>query len=258
MRTPPSTTQGDELRLTHVPFDFTVPDTWATAYEGVSRMFVLRPPELVNVRRDLLPALQAARHAGIEHMVLLSVQGVESIPMAPHAALERWLRRSGLSWTFVRPSFFMENLIYPHGDDIRDFDSISVPAGSGRTAFVAGSDVGAVAAAALLDPDAHRGRAYTPTGPAALTYHAVAATLSDVLERPISYPRPGLVQHARHARTDLGMPWPLVALTGVIYTTARLGLADGLSTDVQHVTGRTPESLGSWAARHAEVWRAAG
>ncbi len=130
--------------------------------------------------------------------------------------------------------------------------------GGGRTAFVAGSDVGAVAAAALLDPDAHRGQAYTPTGPAALTYHAVAATLGDVLGRPISYPRPGLVQHARHARTDLGMPWPLVALTGVIYTTARLGLADGLTTDVQQVTGRAPESLRSWAARHTEVWRAAG
>lgn len=262
MRTPPVTEpepqQADEQGLTYVPFDFTDPDTWATAYEGVTRMFVLRPPQLANVRRDMLPALRAAQDAGVEHMVLLSVQGVESIPMAPHAALERWLRRSGLSWTFVRPSFFMENLIYPHGDDIRDFDAITVPAGGGRTAFVSGADVGAVAAEALLDPVSHRAKAYTPTGPSALTYHAVAAILGDVLGRPISYPRPGLVTHVRHARGDLGMPWPLVALTGVIYTTARLGLADGLTTDVQQVTGQAPEPLRSWAARHTEVWRAAG
>lgn len=261
MRTPPKKEPGqdDELPgLTHVPFDFTDPATWDTAFVGVTRMFVLRPPALTNIRRDMLPALKAAQQAGVEHMVLLSVQGVESIPMAPHAALERWLRSSGVSWTFVRPSFFMENLIYPHGDDIRDFDAITVPAGGGRTAFVAGSDVAAVAAEALLDPVAHRGRAYTPTGPAALTYHAVAAILSDVLGRPISYPRPSMVQHVRHARADLAMPWPLVALTGIIYTTARLGLADGLTADVQQVTGRTPESLRSWAARHTEVWRAAG
>lgn len=249
---------ADPPGLTYVPFDFTDPRTWATAYEGVSRMFVLRPPQLSNVRRDMLPALRAAQAAGVEQMVLLSVQGVESIPMAPHAALERWLRDSGLSWTFVRPSFFMENLIYPHGDDIRDFDAITVPAGGGRTAFVAGWDVAAVAAQALLDPGAHRAKAYTPTGPAALTYHAVAAILSDVLGRPISYPRPGMLQHVRHARFDLAMPWPLVVLTGIIYTTARLGLADGLTTDVAEVTGQAPESLRSWAARHTEVWRAAG
>lgn len=257
-RRPTTTERGDEQGLTHMLFDFTDRSTWDAAFDGVTRMFVLRPPQLANVRRDMLPALQAAQRSGVEHMVLLSVQGVESIPMAPHAALERWLRCSGMSWTFVRPSFFMENLIYPHGDDIRDFDAITVPAGGGRTAFVAGSDIGAVAAAALLDPVAHRGQAYTPTGPAALTYHAVAAILGDVLGRPISYPRPGLLRHVRHARGDLRMPWPLVALTGVIYTTARLGLADGLTTDVQQVTGRTPESLRSWAARHTEVWRAAG
>lgn len=216
-----------------------------------------------HVTARLLQAGQEVRAAmrtpsASEHLVLLSVQGVESIPMAPHAALERWLRSSGLSWTFVRPSFFVENLIHPHGDDMRDFDAITVPAGGGRTAFVAGSDVGAVAAEALLDPVAHRGRAYTPTGPAAITYHAVAATLGDVLGRPIAYPRPGLLQHVRRARSDLGMPWPLVVLTGVIYTTARLGLADGLTADVRTVTGRAPESLRCWAARHTEVWRAAG
>lgn len=230
MRTPPPAHQVEPTGSAYVAFDFTDPDTWEAAFTGVTRMFVLRPPQLTRVRRDMLPAVQAAQDAGVEHMVLLSVQGVEHLPMAPHAALERWLRRSGLSWTFVRPSFFMENLIYPHGDDIRDWDAITVPAGGGRTAFVA--------------------------GPAALTYHAVAAILRDVLGRPIAYPRPGMLQHVRHARVDLAMPWPLVVLTGIIYTTARLGLADGLTADVQKVTGEAPESLRSWSIRHTEVWRA--
>jgi nucleoside-diphosphate-sugar epimerase len=77
-----------------------------------------------------------------------------------------------------------------HTSDIRDRDEICVPAGRGATAFVDAVDVGAVAAAALLDPAGHRCRAWTITGPEALNYAQVAAILSQILGRPICYSRP--------------------------------------------------------------------
>jgi uncharacterized protein YbjT (DUF2867 family) len=61
----------------------------------------------------------------------------------------------------------------------------------GATAFVDAEDVGAVAAAALLDPGRHRDHAWTVTGPQALTYHQVAQTLTEELARPIRYTAPG-------------------------------------------------------------------
>ena len=241
-----------------VAFDFTQPSTWGRAYAGVSVMFVVRPPQVSAVARDMVPALEAARSAGVEHMVLLSLQGAERNPVVPHARLESWLRGSGLGWTFVRPSFFMENLSTTHAGDIRDRSTLLVPAGGGRTAFVAARDVAAVAAAALVDPASHRGRAWTPTGPQALSYYAVTAVLSEVLGRPVSYPRPGAARYAYHARTTLRMPWPMVAVTTAIYTAARLGLAAGLTDDVEQVTGRAPTSLREWASGSAGVWRADG
>jgi uncharacterized protein YbjT (DUF2867 family) len=239
-----------------VTFDYTRPATWGPAFAGVSVMFVVRPPHLGAVRRDMVPALEAARAAGVDHMVLLSLQGVGRNPVLPHARLEKWLRHSGIGWTFVQPSFFMENLSTIHAGDIRDRDELMVPAGDGRTAFVAARDVAAVAAAAVSDPAAHRGRAWTPTGPTALTYQAVAEILTEVLGRPIGYRRPGPLAYARHARRALGMPWPMVGVTTVIYGTARLGLAAGLTTDVERVTGRPPASFQDWAAEHAGTWRA--
>lgn len=241
-----------------VAFDFTRPQTWRDAYEGVSVMFVVRPPQVSAVSRDMVPALEAARSAGVQHMVLLSLQGAERNPVVPHARLESWLRSSGLGWTFVRPSFFMENLSTTHAGDIRDRSALMVPAGRGRTAFVAARDVAAVAAAALLDPASHRGQAWTPTGPQALSYYAVTAILTEVLGRPITYPEPGSVRYAHHARTALRMPWPMVAVTTAIYTAARLGLAAGLTDDVEQVTGRAPTSLREWASESAQVWRADG
>lgn len=161
-----------------VRFDFTEPGTWPAAFSGSTTMFLVRPPALGNVQRDLLPAMTAAARAGVRHVVFLSLQGAERIPVVPHATVERWLRGSGMDWTFVRPSFFTQNLSTTHAADIRDRDELVLPAGNGRTAFVDTVDVAAVSAAALTDPAAHRGRAWTVTGPEALTYGEVAELLT--------------------------------------------------------------------------------
>jgi len=239
-----------------VALDFTDPGTWDAAYTGVRRMFLLRPPHLSRPGRQMVPSLEHARAAGVEHMVLLSIQGAERNPVVPHAALERWLRRSGVSWTFVRASFFMQNLTTVHVTDIRDRSEIVLPAGGGATAFVDAHDVAAVSSAALLDPAGHRDRAWTPTGSQALTYGEVADALSGALGRRITYTRPGVLAYARHARTVLDMPMGMVLVTTAIYTAARLGKADGLSDDVATVLGRPPISFDEFARRERGAWMA--
>jgi len=202
----------------------------------------------------MVPSLEHARAVGVEHIVMLSLQGAERNPVVPHAALERWLRRSGMSWTFARASFFMQNLTTVHVADIRDHSQIVVPAGDGATAFVDAQDVAAVAAAALLDPAGHRDRAWTPTGQKALTYAEVADELSAALGRPVTYTRPGLLTYARHAKAVLDMPIGMVLVTSAIYTAARLGQADGLTQDVATVLGRPPISFREFAQREGNAW----
>lgn len=188
-------------------------------------------------------------------MVLSSLQGIESAPFVPHAALESWMRESGIDWTLVRPSFFMENLTGVHAADIRDHGRIVVPAGDGATSFVAADDVAAVAAAALRAPAAHRGKIWTPTGAAALTYGEVAEVLTHALGRQIEYTRPGAWSFASHARRKLGLPWGMVGVTTALYTVARLGRAASITDDVRRVTGEAPTSMADWAAEHADVWQ---
>lgn len=237
-----------------VELDFTDPRTWHPAFNGVRQMFLMRPPQLSRPRKQMVPALQAARAAGVRQMVFLSLQGAEKNRIVPHAALESWLRESDIDWTFVRPSFFMQNLSTTHAVDIRTSDSIIVPAGDGATAFVDAEDVAAVAAVALLDPAGHQHRAWTVTGTEALTYFEVAAVIGDVLGRPITYTKPGILAYARHARRALGMPPAMIAVTTAIYTTARLGKAAGLTNDFAAVTGREPTSFADFAVRERNVW----
>lgn len=246
--------QPAERRLEMVVLDFTDPSTW-DAYDGIERVFLLRPPHLGRPRAQMVPSLEAMVRAGARNVVLLSLQGAGRNRVVPHAALESWLHDSGLDWTFVRPSFFMQNLTTTHAADIRDRDEIFVPAGRGATAFVDALDVGAVAAAALLEPDRHSSRIWTPTGPEALTYDEVAATLSDVLGRPIRYAAPGIPRYAVHAHRRLRMALGMAAVTTAIYTAARLGSAAGLTEDVRSVLGRAPVSFAEFAQANARLWR---
>ncbi len=245
----------ETVRFDTVRFDFTDPDTWAAAFDGVKTAFIVRPPQVSNVGRDMIPALEAARDAGVQHMVFLSLQGVEGVPFVPHAKLEAWMRTSGLHWTFVRPSFFMENLSGVHAPDVRERDRIVVPAGRGRTSFVAAADVAAVAMAALTHPDAHQDVAWTPTGSQALTYDEVADALAAALGRDITYARPGAWRYAAHARRVLHLPWAMVGVTTALYTAARLGKSAGVTDDVREVTGSAPITVQQWSVEHAEVWK---
>ena len=237
-----------------VAFDFVDPSTWDAAFAGVQTLFLVRPPAIANVKRDIIPALEAAKSAGIRHVVFLSLQGAERNRVVPHARIEAWLRRSGLAWTFIRPSFFMQNLSTTHAAAIRDLSEIVVPAGRGRTAFVDVVDIAAVAAEVLRQPERHAYRAWTPTGATADSYEEVAAVLSAELGRRIGYTRPSLWRYAKHARNVLEMPWGMVFITAAIYTTVRLGLAAGLTDDVLTVTGRPPGTLAAFAHRERDAW----
>ncbi|MBO0594378.1 NmrA family NAD(P)-binding protein [Nesterenkonia sp. E16_7] len=241
-------------RVEAVALDFTDEATWRGAFTGVRGMFLLRPPQLGRPKTQMIPALEHARELGLSQIVFLSLQGAERNPVVPHAEIERWLRASGVSWTFVRASFFHQNLSTTHVSDIRDREEIMVPAGHGRTSFVDAEDVGAVAAAALLSPAEHKNLAWTITGDEALSYTQVAEILTAELGRPVRYSRPGALRYGLHARKRLGMPWGMVCLTIAIYTAARLGRADGISTDLSHVLGRAPRSFAEFAHRHQEVW----
>ena len=95
----------------------------------------MRPPQISDIKRDMVPALEAAKAAGVKHMVFLSLIGIEQNKMVPHYQVEKWILASGLDYTFLRCSFFMQNLNTTHLAEFRDCDQILVPVGIRRPAF---------------------------------------------------------------------------------------------------------------------------
>lgn len=241
------------MGATPVEFDFEKPATFSSALSEVDRVFLMRPPHMADAK-GMRPFVDAMCEAGVEHVVFMSVQGAGTNPFVPHHGIERLLRRSGLGWTFLRPSFFMQNLSTTHCADIRERDEIYVPAGRGRTNFIDAADIAEATAVCLTTPG-HAGKAYEITGSEALTYEQVAHVLSATCGRPISYARPSAKQFRARMKAS-GHPAEFVSVMSSIYALARLGMAAGTTDDFEKLVGRKPTTFAEWAASNANSFAA--
>ncbi len=235
-----------------IPFDFSKPETFPLAFAGVETMFLMRPPQISDVKRYIWPVLDAAQNAGVKRVVFLSLIGIEKTTFVPHYAVEQYLRASNLSWTFLRASFFMQNLNTTHRQEIRERDEIYVPVGAAKTSFIDVRDIAAVAAVALTQPG-HDNQAYDLTGPEALDYWQAADILGAALGRKIIYKNPNPLSFLLNTiRRGTPMAFALV-MTG-LYTATRFGQANGTTREVERITGRTPISLREYVQDYSDWW----
>lgn len=243
---------AEQAGLEFVAFDFLDTRTFHSAFAGIDRMFLVRPPHLANVERDIAPALIAARQAGIHQIVFLSLQGVENNRVVPHYKIEQTILRLGFQYTFLRAGFFMQNLSTIHRAEIRNRSEIAVPVGKARTSFMDVRDIGAVGAEALLS-EQHVDQRYTLTGSEALDYYQVADILSTALGRTIRYTNPSplkfVVQNLRQ-----GQPLGFTMIMAGLYTITRFGNASEVSHDVQKVLNREPILFRQFATDFRECW----
>lgn len=232
--------------------------TWADALRGVDRLFLLFPlPGNRAAREAMIPFVEAAQAAGCRHVVYVSVFGADRAKFIPHYKVEAALMASSMSWTFLRCSFFMQNLhrsISTHGSDIVERGELFIPAGRGLTSFIDARDAAEVAALALTDPAAHRNAIYYLTGPAALSMHQVAAALTTALGYPVTHTHPGLVRFAARLRRR-GSGWDAIGFMAAVYTLTRLGQNQPITDEVRQLLGRPPRTLEQFLSDSAWRWQ---
>lgn len=236
-----------------VHFDFLKPETYATAFEGIKRLFLVRPPALSNVERDIAPAVRKAISSGVEHIVFLSLQGVEKNRIVPHYKIEQLILESGIRYTFLRASFFMQNLSTTQAREIREQDEIALPVGRGKISFIDVRDIAATAVCALTG-NQHIDKKYTITGSEALNYYEVADKLSQVLQRPIQYRSPSVLNFiVRQLRSGRKLDYTLVITA--LHTITRFGNASETTHDLETILGRPSISFDQFAHDHQLCWQ---
>lgn len=241
---------GDSVET--VRFDFTDPTTYQATFKDVKKMYYMRPPHLTNIQRDMNPSMDAAKRAGVTHVVFLSLIGIENAKYVPHFKVETYLHKIKLQTTCLRCSFFMQNLNTTHRREIKERNEIFVPVGNAKTSFIDVRDIGAVAALALTE-QGHAGKNYDLTGSEALDYWEAARILSEVLGREIVYRNPNPF-HFFIETVRRGTPFMFALVQMGLYTSTRFGMAENITHEVEKLTGGKPILFRQYVIDYKNNW----
>ncbi|GGM13847.1 MULTISPECIES: SDR family oxidoreductase [Rhodobacterales] len=233
--------------------DFTDPAALARACDGAEKIYLVTPAHL-NMRQWKANVIEAAKAAGVRHIVVAT--GLGASPKAGltfgkwHSETQELLKQSGLDWTFVQPTYFMQNLLWQAGNIAKDavyYDDLGGP-----VAWIDARDIADVAAEALTAPG-YEGKALGLTGPEALTGEDIAALLSRVTGRTVTC-APLSAENAKAGMVAGGMQDEVARAMVELASIAPKGYLAGIETTVSDVMGRPARRFADFVPENRDAF----
>jgi uncharacterized protein YbjT (DUF2867 family) len=250
VHTPEKASMLEGLNVEIVQADLNRPETLEAALAGAEKVYLVTSGGAIRLSENVFTA---AQRTGVRQIVRLSGSFIVSSD-APvqldrwHAQAEQALERSGIAYTHLRPSFFMQNLLF-----LGASGTLALPMGDAHVNLVDYRDIAAVAVAALTGTG-HEGQTYAITGPEALTFAEVAAKLTAASGRIFTYVPVSEAEFARRLGQS-GRPASLAADLAKEYALIGVGHpAFGVVMDtVLRLTGQAARSVDQFARDYARV-----
>lgn len=244
--------KSENVEIVH--FDFLKSETYKQAFRNINRMFLMIPDELPIQNTPVLKFIDQAVNTGVERIVFLSILYAEDFADFPHYEIEQYIESSGVEFTFVRPTFFMQNFSTYYRDGIKNRNEIFLPAGRGKTSFIDTRDISAVIARALeIERDINDKR-FELTGPQALDHFEVASIISKVTGKHITYQNPSVEEYAGIMR-EQGESESEISTIINLYSIVRDNMTSEIFPTVKNFLGRDPITFEKYAKDYADSWK---
>jgi uncharacterized protein YbjT (DUF2867 family) len=238
--------------------DLAEPRTLPPAFRGMSKLFMLTP--LVQKETEMgLAGVAAAKRAGVERIVYITVHKLEEGAHIPHFAskipIVRAIEDSGIPYTLIEPNnFFQNDLRYQR--HITELGTYPLPIGSVGVSRVDVRDIADAVVHALTRPG-HEGRTYPLVGPEALTGERVAEIWSRELNRRVSYVGDDLDAWEEGARSRLpGWLAEDLRIMYAFFLESGLRARDDDLSRCQLILGHPPRRFEDFARETARAWMA--
>jgi uncharacterized protein YbjT (DUF2867 family) len=198
----------------------------------------------------------AAVTAGVQHLIYLS--SLESVPESKkpitqnHVAVENHIRESGLTWTIMRPTFFMQNF-EASAPRIKEAGQIVMPVGNGTVSPTDLRDVGEVIRETLTKTG-HENKSYDLTGPELLTFVEIAERFSKILGTPVEFVDQPMEEFAELLRKIGLSEWRVDAVCKELEAISA-GVVDHTTDTIEELLGRPPFSLEQYITDHLSLFR---
>lgn len=244
-----------QLRNTEIVLASSYSDTAAMqrALTGVPTLFLVSGRESPDRVQHHIDAIDAAVATCVEHIVYLSF--LNAAPNATftlarqHFQTEQHIRSTGVPFTFLRPSLYLDYVPRYTGED----GVLRGPANGGRAAFIPRDNLADVAAEVLIG-DGHDGVTYDLTGREGLTLTECAEILSRFTGRAISF-HDETIEEAWESRAQYGAPRFEVEGWISSYLAIATGEMGPPSDIVLRLTSRPALTLEEFLRLHPESYR---
>jgi NAD(P)H dehydrogenase (quinone) len=226
--------------------DFRRPDLMQRALGGVTKALFIPTYDANSERlQQNLNAIEAARVAGVKHVVYASFLRAESQRVEHsrlvHFPTEQAIRASGLDFTLLRHALYADILV---GDIEATLASgvLRRPGGTARCAYIARADLG-ISAAQVLLRDEPSGRVYTETMEQTYTGREVASLMTLVFGRSVEFQPVPAADWPRYMTENWGVPPELSKSTVGTMQAVEAGEFDVVSPDYREITGHPARSM---------------
>jgi uncharacterized protein YbjT (DUF2867 family) len=231
--------------------DLDVPASLDAAMAGVTAVILVSPA----VPAQELNVVASAARAGAGHVVKATSKASADSPIARRrwqTEIEAGLAASGLPHTLLRSNAYMQNVL-ALAPAIAATSGFGSAAGTGRAGMVDVRDVAAVAAEIAAAAAPHAGKTYWLTGPELISNYDVAAALSELLGRTVTY-REISFDENKEAMIRVGVPAPIAEMNAQAFSLTAAGDAEWVTGDVPSLLGRPARSFGQFAADYAAAF----
>jgi NAD(P)H dehydrogenase (quinone) len=240
--------KGRELGCDFAVGDFDDPGSITSALRGVDRLFLNAGGAVPAdgdqpMIRQQEAAVDAAVAAGVSQVVKVSVLGARAggrLATGAHWRIEEHLRASGLAWSVLRPSGFMQNFLTGAGSLTIDGKLID-GYGGGAVAYIDCYDIAACAAELLTRP-ARPAESFDLTGPEPLTGADISEKLSAALGQAVGHATltPGELAATLKTR---GLPAGFADDVAALASDVAGGALAVTTPAVRDLTGRAPRTF---------------
>ncbi|MHC2332876.1 NmrA family NAD(P)-binding protein [Bradyrhizobium sp. USDA 4454] len=228
------------------------------ALKGVKRAYFVFPirPGLIDATAYFAQASKEAELDGIVNMSQISArENSKSQAARDHWIAERVFDWSGIPVSHIRPTFFAQWLTYPHNrKHILERGAISQPLGNGRHAPIAAEDQARFISAILADPKPHMGKTYPLFGPVEMDQASIAATVSEVIGRPVTYDPISIDTYRQRLEATGMMPAFLIQHLCAVAQDYQDGIFAGSDEAIAQVTGKPPMTVQEFVTSHISLF----
>jgi NAD(P)H dehydrogenase (quinone) len=232
--------------------DYDRPESLPAAFEGADRLLLISLHELGHRVTQHKNAIDAAKAAGVRHIVYTSYIMVDpacpSTVVPDHLRTHELLADSGLDITYLRNGLYAETPVTQILPPAIARGMLVDNTDHARGAFVHRDDCAAVAAA-VLTSSGHEGETYDVTGPELLSFADITALAAKVSGRPVAYQSVDDASFEAGLR-EAGVPDDVRGMIVSFGVALRAGWGEPLTDTVERLTGRPPRPITDLMERH--------